>query len=81
MCRVIRERFVHGKHEREVVYYITSLSRQQADGKRLLRLSHEHWGSIENRLHYVRDKTLEEDRCTICSATPRRTLATYATPD
>lgn len=76
VCRVIRARFVHGKHEREVAYYITSLSRKQADAKRLLRLSREHWGSIENRLHYVRDKTLDEDRCTICSGHAAENLAT-----
>ena len=34
------------------------------------------WGSIENRLHYVRDKTMDEDRCTICSGHAAENLAT-----
>ncbi|MFK7821516.1 MAG: ISAs1 family transposase [Planctomycetaceae bacterium] len=76
VCRVIRERYVRGKREREVAYYVTSLSRKQADAKRLLRLSREHWGSIENGLHYVRDETMDEDRCTICSGSAAENLAT-----
>ena len=76
VCRVIRERRIRGRREREVAYYVTSLSRTQADAKRLLRLSREHWGSIENGLHYVRDKTLDEDRCTITSGSAPENLAT-----
>jgi hypothetical protein len=53
-----------GKTEVEVVYGITSLSREEADARRLLGLSRGHWG-IENRLHYVKDETLGEDRCRV----------------
>jgi predicted transposase YbfD/YdcC len=48
----------------EVVYGITSLSRQQADARTLLALNRAHWG-IENRLHWVRDETFAEDQSRI----------------
>jgi predicted transposase YbfD/YdcC len=51
---------VAGQTTVEVVYGITSLSRQRADAARLLRLVREHWG-IENGSHYRRDVTLGED--------------------
>lgn len=44
-----------------VRYYVTSLAPEQADAKVLLALTRGHWG-IENRLHYVRDVTFDEDR-------------------
>jgi len=52
---------VTGKQRRETVYGLTSLTPQQATPKRLLELSRGHW-SIENRLHWVRDVTFDEDR-------------------
>jgi hypothetical protein len=60
--RLVRERVVKGRTTTEVVYGITSLSRQKADAARVLGLSRAHWG-IENGLHYTRDGTLGEDRC------------------
>jgi predicted transposase YbfD/YdcC len=45
----------------EVVYIITTLSRQQASPQRLLELVRGHW-SIENGSHHVRDVTFLEDR-------------------
>jgi hypothetical protein len=48
------------KHH-EIVYGITSLSPARADAARLLTLNRSHWG-IENRLHWVRDVTFDEDR-------------------
>lgn len=47
--------------EREVRYYVTSLTPTRADAKALLALTRGHWG-IENRLHHVRDVTFQEDR-------------------
>lgn len=47
--------------EMEVRYYVTSLAPEQADAKALLALTRGHW-QIENRLHYVRDVTFDEDR-------------------
>ena len=43
-------------------YCLTSLGTEQAGPKQLLALVRGHW-SIENRLHYVRDFTYDEDRC------------------
>mgnify|MGYP001562948053 CR=1 FL=1 len=45
----------------EVVFGITSLARQKASPARLLELNRGHW-TIENRLHWVRDVTFDEDR-------------------
>ncbi len=47
-----------------MVYGVTSLSEQKADRKRLLTLNRGHW-CIENRLHWVRDVTFDEDRSQI----------------
>lgn len=52
------------KQRSETVYGVTSLCPKQADPARLLALSRAHWG-IENRLHWVRDVTFDEDRCRI----------------
>jgi predicted transposase YbfD/YdcC len=50
-----------GETTTEVVYLITTLSPQQATPLRLLELVRGHW-CIENRSHYVRDVTFQEDR-------------------
>jgi predicted transposase YbfD/YdcC len=55
-------RISDGKELEEVSYGVTSLTREEANADRLLRLSRGHWG-IENKLHYRRDDTLREDRC------------------
>jgi hypothetical protein len=55
-----------GETHREVSYLITSLPREEARPRRLLKLIRGHWG-IENRLHWVRDVTFDEDRCQIRS--------------
>ena len=52
------------KFRSETVYGLTSLKPEDADPKRLLALSRNHW-SIENRLHWVRDVTFDEDRCQV----------------
>lgn len=48
----------------EMVYGVTSLSIEKADPQRLLTLNRGHW-CIENRLHWVRDVTFDEDRSQI----------------
>jgi hypothetical protein len=53
-----------GETSVETSYIITSLSPQQATPAQLLALVRGHWG-IENRLHWVRDVTFDEDRCQI----------------
>jgi predicted transposase YbfD/YdcC len=63
----IERRFLRirdGKRMEEVSYGLTSLSATEADPDRLLYLVRAHWG-IENKLHYRRDETLQEDRCRI----------------
>jgi hypothetical protein len=50
-----------GKEESEVVFGLTSLTPAKADPVRLLALNRNHWG-IENKVHYVRDVTFDEDR-------------------
>ena len=64
VCRT--ERIVHhkGKTRRELAYAVTSLSPQQAGPARILELWRGHWG-IENRVFWVRDVTMYEDRCQI----------------
>ncbi len=69
-----RERKTRGKTEVEVAYGITSLTREQAAAQDLLRYARGHWG-IENRLHYVRDETLGEDRCRVRKGVAPQVLA------
>ena len=62
--RIEREREVlkTGKRSIEVTYSLTSLGADRAGPEELLALVRNHW-PIENRLHYVRDVTYDEDRC------------------
>lgn len=50
-----------GEIQAQVVYGITSLSREQITPRELLTKIRMYWG-IENGLHYRRDVTLQEDR-------------------
>ena len=63
-ARIEREREVlkTGKRSIEVAYSLTSLGADRAGPEELLALVRNHW-HIENRLHYVRDFTYDEDRC------------------
>jgi hypothetical protein len=58
----------------ETSYIITSLSPQQATPAQLLALVRGHWG-IENRLHWVRDVTFDEDRCQIRTGAAPQVMA------
>lgn len=60
--RLQRERKMPEKSSVEVVYGLTTLSREQCSAQRLFRLIRDHW-AVENRLHGRRDVTLGEDRC------------------
>ena len=69
-----RERTEKGKTTVEVVYGITSLSRERADAARLLGLVRQHWG-IENGSHYRRDVTLGEDQSRVRKGSAPQILA------
>ncbi len=64
VCRIERQRTVKGKKQVEVSYAITSLPATGASARRLLTLCRGNWG-IENRVHWVRDVTFDEDRSQI----------------
>jgi predicted transposase YbfD/YdcC len=68
------KRTATGKITHEVVYGITSLTVEEADPARLLRLNRCHWG-IENGLHYRRDETLREDWCHLKQGHAPRAMA------
>jgi hypothetical protein len=60
-----------GKVREEVVYGLTSASPQRAGPRRLLRWTRGQW-AIENRSHWVRDVTFDEDRSTVrCGSIPQ----------
>ena len=63
-----------GKTSLEVSYALTSLSPAQATGEQLAELLRKHW-EIENRLHYVRDFSYDEDRCRVYVRDLPRNLA------
>lgn len=47
-----------------IAYYVTSRAPHEADAGRLLALARAHWG-IENKLHWRRDVSMNEDRCRV----------------
>ena len=77
VCRVVRERTIRGEKTTETAYYVTSLTRRRANAERLLELVRGHWRAIENGVHWVRDETLDEDRCTICRGHAPQNLAAF----
>lgn len=71
ICRVERRRLQLrrgqvAKTEVEISYAITSTPPDRADASRLLQGLRGHWG-IENKIHWVRDVTMDEDRCQVRS--------------
>jgi predicted transposase YbfD/YdcC len=50
-----------GEVREEIVYGCTSLTRGQASAEELLKVARGHW-HIENKSHWVRDVTFDEDR-------------------
>lgn len=61
-------------HSVELAYGVTSLKQEHASAERLLELNRGHW-EIENRVHYVRDVTYDEDRCRIRAQNGPRVMA------
>lgn len=70
------KRYQRGKctHSIEVAYGVTSLKKSEASAKKLLELNRGHW-EIENRVHYPRDRTFDEDRCRIRTGNGARVMA------
>ena len=63
-----------GQLETAVSYAVTSLSPTAAGADRLLQTLREHW-HIENRVHWVRDVTFDEDRSQIRTASAPPVMA------
>ncbi len=76
--RIVRiTKTLEGEPKRkEIAYGVTSLSTSDASPKKLLSLSREHW-HIENRLHWVRDVTFDEDRSQIRTNSGPRIMASF----
>jgi hypothetical protein len=64
-----------GATRTETVYGVTSLPPAQVSPARLLALVRAHW-TIENRLHWVRDVTFDEDRSQVRRASGPQVMAT-----
>lgn len=64
VLRIERTREIKGKATTEIAYYVTSLAPADAGPDRLMSLARAHWG-IENKLHWRRDVSMNEDRCRV----------------
>jgi predicted transposase YbfD/YdcC len=64
-----------GRTTLETAYAITSLPPERATPEQLLVVWREHW-HIENKLHWVRDVTFDEDRSTVRAGTIPQVMAT-----
>jgi predicted transposase YbfD/YdcC len=64
------------KHTEETAYGVTTLWMGEADGERLLQVARDHW-LIENGQHYRRDRTQDEDRCTVRETNSARVLSLF----
>jgi predicted transposase YbfD/YdcC len=73
--KLVRERTMHGKTTTETVFGITSMDRDKADARRLLKLTRQHW-QIENGVFYVRDMSMGEDHCRVRTAGAPMILST-----
>ena len=75
--KVVRERakLDGSKATTETSYFITSLTAEQAGPEQLADLIRSHWG-IENKVHWVRDVTFDEDRSQIRTGNGPRVMAT-----
>ena len=74
VIRVERIRRLKGQESRSVDYYLSSLSRTEATAFDFLKGIRAHWG-IENKLHYVRDVTFDEDHSRVRKGGSAQVLA------
>jgi len=75
IAQVRRTATRHAKRTVEVVYLITSADHVEAPPATLAAWVQGHWG-IENRLHWVRDVTYDEDRSQIHTGNAPHVMAT-----
>jgi predicted transposase YbfD/YdcC len=64
------------KHTEETAFALTSLWPEEAGPERLLEIVRDHW-QIENGQHYRRDRTQDEDRCTVRETNSARVLSLF----
>lgn len=64
------------KHTEETAYGVTSLWPEEAGPERLLELARAQW-KIENGQHHRRDRTQDEDRCTVRETNSARLLSLF----
>jgi hypothetical protein len=64
------------QHTEETVFGVTSLLPEEAGPERLLALARDHW-KIENGQHHRRDRTQDEDRCTVRETNSARLLSLF----
>ena len=74
VCRLERRRIVKGRTQVAVSYAVTSLLPTAAGAHRLLQILRQHW-DIENRVHWVRDVTFDEDRSQIRTGAAPQVMA------
>jgi predicted transposase YbfD/YdcC len=74
VCRVDRAVTRRGRTTTETAYALTSATPRRAGPRRLLRWWRGHW-EIENRLHWVRDVTFDEDRSQVRTGAAPQALA------
>jgi predicted transposase YbfD/YdcC len=60
----------------EVAFLVTSLWADEANPNQLLQWARVHW-SIENGQHFRRDRTQDEDRCTVRETVTARNLSLF----
>lgn len=60
----------------EMAYLVTSLWVEEASPEQLLQWARVHW-SIENGQHFRRDRTQDEDRCTVRDMITARNLSLF----
>lgn len=60
----------------EIAYLVTSLWADEASPEQLLEWARVHW-SIENGQHFRRDRTQDEDRCTVRNTSTARNLSLF----
>jgi len=70
----IKKRDGSTERRHDTHFGITSLPKSRANRRKLLDLHRKHWG-IENKVHYVRDVTFDEDRSQVRTGTGPQAMA------